>query len=59
MNGMIVPVMVWQHAEDATLLANTRANFALAPHVKLNHLRRLDDRLGQSMGSGLNTVLLS
>jgi len=45
MNNRVVPVVVWQHAEDAALLANTRAHLVRAPHVKLHHLRRLDDRL--------------
>ena len=45
MNGMIVPVVVWQHAEDTVALGNTRSGLARAPRVKLHHLRRLDDRL--------------
>lgn len=45
MNSMVIPVVVWQHVEDAALLANTRTHLVRAPHVKLHHLRRLDDRL--------------
>ncbi|WP_029524717.1 TIGR02270 family protein [Polaromonas glacialis] len=34
-----------QHAEEAANLGNMRLRLAKAPHVKLQHLRRLDDRL--------------
>lgn len=45
MKSMVVPIVVWQHAEDAAALSNSRAILVHAPHVKLHHLRRLDDRL--------------
>jgi uncharacterized protein (TIGR02270 family) len=41
----IVPVVVQQHVEDAAVLHNTRSALSEAPHVKLHHLRRFDDRL--------------
>jgi uncharacterized protein (TIGR02270 family) len=41
----IVPVVVQQHVEDAAILHATRTAFTRAPHVKLSHLRRFDDRL--------------
>jgi uncharacterized protein (TIGR02270 family) len=40
-----VLAVVQQHAEDAAVLARTRSVLAGAPHAKLRHLRRLDDRL--------------
>jgi uncharacterized protein (TIGR02270 family) len=40
-----VPAVVHQHAEDAVVLRNTRRVLVSAPHAKLHHLRRLDDRL--------------
>ncbi len=45
MKRMVVPVVVWQHVEDSAVLSTTRAGLVRAPHVKLHHLRRLDDRL--------------
>jgi uncharacterized protein (TIGR02270 family) len=41
----IVPIVVRQHAEDAAVLHATRSALVGAPHVKLLHLRRFDDRL--------------
>ena len=41
----IVPLVVQQHAEDAAILHSTRTALTRAPHVKLHHLRRFDDRL--------------
>lgn len=41
----IVPVVVQQHVEDAAVLHNTRSLLSKAPHVKLHHLRRFDDRI--------------
>ena len=45
MTNKIVPAVVWQHIEDAAVLRTTRSGLVRAPHVKLHHLRRLDDRL--------------
>lgn len=41
----IIAVVVQQHVEDAAILHATRTAFTRAPHVKLSHLRRFDDRL--------------
>ena len=40
----IIPV-VRQHAEESANLRNMRSGLVTAPHVKLHHLRRLDDRI--------------
>ncbi len=40
-----VAIVVQQHAEEAAILRNIRATLVAAPHVKLHHLRRLDDRI--------------
>jgi uncharacterized protein (TIGR02270 family) len=40
-----IPHIIQQHAEEAAHLRHMRSNLASAPHVKLHHLRRLDDRL--------------
>jgi uncharacterized protein (TIGR02270 family) len=48
MNSMrpaLVRVVVEQHVEDATVLHATRTQMTSAPHVRLRHLRRFDDRL--------------
>ena len=45
MKGQIVPIVVQQHVEDAAILHASRTRLAVAPHVKLQHLRRCDDRL--------------
>jgi uncharacterized protein (TIGR02270 family) len=37
--------IIQQHAEEAVHLRHMRSILASAPHVKLHHLRRLDDRL--------------
>ncbi|MEO8630248.1 MAG: hypothetical protein ABI612_19445, partial [Betaproteobacteria bacterium] len=37
--------MVSQHVEDAAALRSTRTHLVFAPHVKLLHLGRLDERL--------------
>jgi len=34
-----------QHVEDAAVLHSIRSNLAYAPHVKLKHIRRFDDRI--------------
>lgn len=41
----IVPVVVSQYVEDAAVLHAVRTQLSTAPHVKLHHLRRFDDRL--------------
>ena len=41
----ILAAIVQQHVEEAAILRNTRSGQVAAPHVKLRHLRRLDDRL--------------
>jgi uncharacterized protein (TIGR02270 family) len=41
----IIPIIIYQHATDAAHLYNVRAVQAVAPHVKLHHLKRFDDRL--------------
>lgn len=57
-----IPLVVQQHAEEAAHLRHMRSVLAAAPHVKLHHLRRLDDRLAAhldglavagELGSGL------
>lgn len=40
-----IPVIVQQHAEEAAHLRHVRSVLIAAPHVKLHHLRRLDDRI--------------
>jgi uncharacterized protein (TIGR02270 family) len=40
----ILPV-VQQHAEESAVLRNVRSVLVAAPHIKLWHLRRLDDRI--------------
>lgn len=40
-----IPVIVRQHAEETAALRHVRSVLVRAPHVKLLHLRRLDDRL--------------
>lgn len=37
--------VIQQHAEDAAHLRHVRSVLVAAPHVKLRHLRRLDDRI--------------
>ena len=44
-SGQPIPLVVQQHVEEAAILRNIRAVLVRAPHVKLHHLRRLDDRL--------------
>jgi uncharacterized protein (TIGR02270 family) len=41
----IIPVVVQQHAEDAAVLYAVRTRHTCAPHVRLEQLRRFDDRL--------------
>lgn len=40
-----IPVVVQQHAEESAMLRHVRSVLVRAPHVKLHHLRRLDDRI--------------
>jgi uncharacterized protein (TIGR02270 family) len=40
-----IPHIIQQHAEESAHLRHIRLNLVSAPHVKLHHLRRLDDRL--------------
>lgn len=37
--------VIRQHADEAAHLRNVRSALVAAPHVKLHHLRRLDDRI--------------
>ena len=40
-----IPLVIQQHVEESAHLRHVRSILASAPHVKLSHLRRLDDRL--------------
>ena len=40
-----IGVVIQQHAEESAHLRHIRSVLTSAPHVKLHHLRRLDDRL--------------
>lgn len=40
-----IPIVIMQHAEESAHLRHMRSILTAAPHVKLHHLRRLDDRL--------------
>ena len=40
-----IPVVVQQHAEESAMLRHVRSVLVRAPHVRLRHLRRLDDRI--------------
>jgi uncharacterized protein (TIGR02270 family) len=40
-----IMVIVMQHCEEAAILSNIRRALTHAPHVKLHHLRRTDDRV--------------
>lgn len=44
-----VSVVVQQHVDDSISLRGTRSVLVRAPHVRLRHLRRLDDRLAASL----------
>jgi uncharacterized protein (TIGR02270 family) len=44
-----VAAVVDQHVEDAAALRATRSVLVRAPHVKLHHLGRLDDRLAAAL----------
>lgn len=45
MGARSILAVVGQHAQDAIALRSTRSSLLRAPHVKLDQLRRLDDRL--------------
>ena len=40
-----IPVVVQQHVEESAHLRHVRSVLVRAPHVRLRHLRRLDDRI--------------
>jgi len=40
-----IPLVIQQHAEESAHLRYMRSALTAAPHVRLHHLRRLDDRL--------------
>lgn len=40
-----IPAVVQQHAEESAVLRQIRSVLVRAPHVRLRHLRRLDDRI--------------
>jgi uncharacterized protein (TIGR02270 family) len=40
-----IPKVLQQHVEDAAVLHSIRTKLTFAPHVKLKHIRRFDDRL--------------
>ena len=44
-----VSAVVQQHVDDSIALRGTRSVLVRAPHVRLRHLRRLDDRLAASL----------
>ena len=44
-----LPMLVQRHVEEAALLCNQRMYLVGAPHVKLQQLRRLDDRLAANL----------
>ena len=37
--------IIQQHAEESAILHNIRSRQVFAPHIKLHHLRRIDDRI--------------
>ena len=41
----VIPAVVSQHAEESAILRNVRSVLVRAPHVKLLHLARLDERI--------------
>lgn len=62
-----IPVVVLQHLEDATVLRSVRGVLVRAPHVKLLHLGRTDERLAAHLdglsisgdyGAGLSQAAL-
>lgn len=62
-----IPAVVFQHLEDATALRSVRAVLVRAPHVKLLHLGRADERIAAHLdglsiagdyGAGLSQAAL-
>jgi uncharacterized protein (TIGR02270 family) len=45
MSPHVIPAVIRQHAEDASFLHAVRTRLTAARHIKLNELRRFDDRL--------------
>jgi uncharacterized protein (TIGR02270 family) len=43
--GSSLPVVIQQYVEDAAVLHAIRTSLTQAPHVKLKHIRRFDDRV--------------
>lgn len=41
----MISYIIQQHAEESAILHNIRLQQVVAPHVKLHHLRRIDDRI--------------
>ena len=41
----MINAVIEQHAEDAAALAELRRRHVAAPHIKLQHLARVDERL--------------
>lgn len=63
----VIPTVVFQHLEDATALRSVRTVLVRAPHVKLLHLGRTDERLAAHLdglsisgdyGAGLSQTAL-
>lgn len=57
-----IPAVIHQHAEEAAHLRHVRTLLVAAPHVKLHHLRRLDDRIaahldGLAVAGGVGSQL--
>ncbi len=48
-SGQPIFQVIQQHAEEAAFLRNARSFLVRAPHVKLHHLRRFDDRLAANL----------
>ncbi|MGH8502238.1 MAG: TIGR02270 family protein [Gammaproteobacteria bacterium] len=44
-SAISIPLIIQQHAQESAFLRSMRSTLVAAPHVKLHHLRRLDDRL--------------
>lgn len=51
----VLPVVARQHVDDLVILSSRRAGLCRAPHIKLEQLRRLDDRLAAHV-DGLNVA---
>ncbi|MDB5976448.1 MAG: hypothetical protein JWR07_3208 [Nevskia sp.] len=46
-----IPTIIHQHIEESAILRNVRSVLLAAPHLKLHHLGRLDDRLAAHLDS--------